>query len=440
MTGSASGELTGFDRVSVRRFGAAGDGSTDDTAAIQAAIDAVSAGGGGAVAVPSGAFVTGSLFLKDNVTLWLDPGAFLLASLDPRAFPIIDARWEGVTRQVHASIINAFGARRISVAGRGTMDGRGRGWWERYWSDTLDAARPRSINVDGCEDVLLEGIRIVDSPSWTINPVRSRRVRVHGVSIRNPPESPTTDGINPDSCSDVIISDCHISVGDDCVTLKSGTEHEREGYRMPCEDIVITNCIMERGHGGVVIGSEMSGSVRNVAISNCVFKGTDRGLRIKTRRGRGGVVERVRASNIVMTDVLCPFTMNMRYHCGGAKGNSYVADREAQPVGPGTPVLRDIAYSNITVHGATLAAAYLDCLPESPAERISFSDISIAMVEGSAAADTPAEPEMADNVAPEWRAGFMATQVRNLRLRNVRISGQRGEAFRLDPSVVADRD
>ncbi len=417
--------------VSVFRFGAKGDGRTLDTGAIQAAVDAAHEGGGGTVVVPSGAFVTGSIFLKDNVTLFLDPGAVLLASRDPRDFPVVRGRWEGLTREIRAAIIYAAGAKRIAVVGRGTIDGRGEEWWGRYRRKELDYPRPRTVQLEDCENVLLEGFSVRDSPSWTINPVRSRGVVVRGLDIRNHPDSPTTDGVNPDSCEAVRIADCFISVGDDCVTLKSGVEAEPAELRPPCRDIAIVNCVMERGHGGVVLGSETSGGVSDVVISNCVFKGTDRGIRMKSRRGRGGTIERVRVSNIVMRDVLCPFTMNLRYHCGGAQGNALVADRGAAPVGPGTPAIRNVSFSSITAVGARLAAAWLDGLPESPIQDVSFSDVSVSM-DGD---DAPAPAEMADGIPALSRAGFHATDVTGLGLHDVRVAGARGESFVLDGSV-----
>ncbi len=136
---------------------------------------------------------------------------------------------------------------------------------------------------------------------------------IDGVTIRNPPDSPNTDGINPDSCRHVHLSNCHVDVGDDCITLKSGREEDRSS-RTPCEDVTITNCTMVHGHGGVVIGSEMSGGVRHVVVSNCVLVGTDRGIRIKSRGGGGGTIEDICVTNLVMQDVLCPFTMNLYYH------------------------------------------------------------------------------------------------------------------------------
>lgn len=410
--------------LSVRDFGARGDGSSLDGPAIQAAIDRAAAFGGGTVLLPPGGYVSGSLFLRDGVCLRIESGAVLLGSRDPRDYPLVQARWEGSTRKSHAALVHAAGARDVSVVGRGAIDGRGEEWWRLFSSGTLEHPRPRLIALEDCERVLLEGFEARNSPSWTVNPVRSRDVRIAGLTIRNPADSPNTDGINPDSCRSVRISDCLVSVGDDCITIKAGTESELPELRSPCEDIVVTNCVLERGHGGVVFGSETSGGIRDVAISNCVFKGTDRGVRMKSRRGRGGVVERIRISNIAMRDVLCPFTMNLHYGCG-AWGDPVVGDRGARALDGLTPRFRDISFSAVSASGARVAAAFLDGLAEAPVERVSFSDVSVTM-EGGA---EPQPPEMADGLTPLSRAGFRAANLRDLRLMNVRIEGQEGPAF-----------
>jgi polygalacturonase len=414
-----------------RTYGAAGDGATNDTRAIQSAIDAAAQTGGGTVFVPAGKFATGSLFLRDHVTLHLDAGALLLGSESPADYPIVSMRWEGVTRPTHAPLIAGQGLRDIALTGRGAIDGRGAIWWQRHRENTLEAPRPRLIAFSDCANVLVEGVTLTNSPSWTINPVRCDNVTVDKVTIQNPPDSPNTDGINPDSCRNVHISNCHVDVGDDCVTLKSGIETEPPELRASCENITITNCTMVHGHGGVVIGSEMSGDVRNVLISNCVFLGTDRGIRIKSRRGRGGIVEDVRASNIVMTDVLCPFTMNLYYHIN-ARGDEYVSDKRPQPVDAGTPILRRIHFSHISVRNAQTAAAFLYGLPEMPIEDVSFSDVSISMAERVAADVRARVPDMADGIPAMLRAGFFARNVRGLRLRDVKINNQIGEAFLLE--------
>jgi polygalacturonase len=414
----------------VRAYGAVGDGQTLDTQAIQAAIDACAAQGGGTVGLPAGRYHSGSLFLRSNITLLLEAGAVLLGSENPADYPLIDSRWEGREQRTHAALIAGRDLRNVAIVGRGTIDGRGAGWWQRQHQRTLDHPRPRLISLAYCSNVLIEGITAINSPSWTIHPVCCDNVVVEKVTIDNPAHSPNTDGINPDSCSNVRIANCYISAGDDCITIKSGIETEDPERRWPCRNITITNCTMANGHGGVVIGSEMSGDVRNVVIANCVFVGTDRGIRLKSRRGRGGIVEDVRASNIVMTDVLCPFTMNL-YYAPGAWGDQLVADKRPQPVGAGTPRFRRIHLSQITAREVKVAAGFLYGLPEMPVEDISLSDISIAL----AADAEPGYPDMADDLELMQRAGLFVRHARGLRLHNVEVSGQAGPALRLIESA-----
>jgi polygalacturonase len=414
----------------VRAHGAAGDGRVLDTPALQAAIDACAAGGGGTVFVPAGRYRTGTLFFRDDITLLLDAGATLLGSQDPADYPVTSNRWEGAEQLTHSPLIAGNGLRNVTLAGRGTIDGQGEWWWRAFREKTLAHPRPRLIGFADCSNVLVEGLTLTNSPAWTVNPVRCENVNLRGLTIVNPPDSPNTDGINPDSCRLVRISDCYVSVGDDCITIKAGTQHEEPERRAACRDIAITNCTLERGHGGVVIGSEMSGGVQNVVISNCVFIGTDRGIRFKSRRGRGGIIEHIRVSNLIMDGVLCPFTMNLYYHCG-ARGDTTVSDKNPRPVDEGTPTLRHVHFSHISAVDVKTAAAFLYGLAEMPLEDISFSDVTIALCGGA----DPAHPEMADDIPSMSQAGFFVRNARDLRLDRVQITGQIGPAFDMDDSV-----
>ena len=395
-----------------------------ETQAVQEAIDTKARSGGGTVRIPPGRHTTGSLLLRDDITLEIEAGAMLVGSEDPADYPLIVSRWEGRHQMTHAPLIGGTGLRNVAITGRGTIDGRGAVWWERYRERTLDHPRPRLISIAESSNVLIEGVTLLNSPAWTINPVRCENVTVTRVTIVNPADSPNTDGINPDSCRYVHISDCHIDVGDDCITLKSGIETEDPDKRGPCENIAITNCTMAHGHGGVVLGSEMSGGIRNVTISNCIFVGTENGLRIKTRRGRGGVIEDIRASNIVMRDVLMPFTANL-YYSDKRQGDPVVADKYARPVDAGTPRVRRIRFSEIIAEDAHYAAAFLYGLPEMPLEDVSFRDVVIRMAERA----TTGVLRNFDGLAPMSRAGFIARTVRGLSLEGVQVSGQEGEAF-----------
>jgi polygalacturonase len=414
----------------VREHGALGDGETLDTPAIQAAVDACAKSGGGTVLVPAGTYHTGAIFFRDNITLLVDAGATLLGSENPTDYPVIRSRWEGVERETYAPLITGSGLANIAVTGRGTIDGRGAFWWALHRAKSLAYPRPRLIAFAECTNVLIAGVTLTRSPSWTVNPVRCENVTVDKVTITNPADSPNTDGINPDSCRNVHISNCHIDVGDDCIAIKSGIEAAGRENLSPCENVTITNCTMVHGHGGVVIGSEMSGSVRNVAISNCVFVGTDRGIRVKSRRGRGGVVEDIRVTNIVMRDVLCPFTMNLYYHIG-VKGNSAIADKRPAPVNAGTPSFRHIHFSHISVRGAQFAAAFLYGLPEMPIADVSFDDVSISMAPNA----HEGTPDMADGIEPMRGGGFFARNMRGLRLSHVALENQIGEPLLIEDST-----
>lgn len=416
--------LEGTSVFNVHQFGAAGDGQTLDTLPIQSALDACAEQGGGTVYLPAGHYSTGSLFLHDNINLYIEAGAVIQGSENPADYPLIHSRWEGKHQETYAPLIGGTKLQNISVTGRGTIDGCGAAWWKLKEDNNLVHPRPRLISFSDCNNVLIEGITAINSPSWTINPIHCQNVTIHAITIINPADSPNTDGINPDSCRLVHISDCYVSVGDDCITIKSGTEYERVDRYAPCRDITITNCTLERGHGGVVIGSEMSGGVKNVVISNCVFIGTDRGIRVKSRRGRGGVIEDIRVTNLIMDGVNCPFVMNLYYHIG-ERGNLNVSDKNPRSINEGTPRLRRIHFSHITAREVKHAAGFLYGLAEMPLEEISFSDISISFSKEVESG----YPDMADDIPSMSRAGFYIRNARHLRLEAIELSGQEGQVF-----------
>ncbi len=413
---------------------AAANGKTLDTVAFQAAIDQCASQGGGTVFVPAGTYLIGSLSLRSNVNLSLDAGAVLLASQDPEHYTVTSNRWEGVEQLTYSPIFAGVGLHDISITGKGTVDGQGETWWRAFEDHSLEYPRPRMVGFADCTNVTVEGVTLKNSPAWTVNPVRCENVTIRGLTIMNPPDSPNTDGINPDSCSVVRISECFVSVGDDCITIKSGTQMEHPERRTACRDIVIANCVLQRGHGGVVIGSEMSGDVQNVVISNCLLIGTDRGIRMKSRRGRGGVVENVLVSNLIMDGVLCPFTMNLYYNCNGAKGDKLVSDKGLRPVDEGTPIFRNIHYQHITATKVSIAAGYFYGLAEMPLQDISLTDIQVSID------PTPKAgyPEMADDIPSMSQAGFFLRNVKRIRLERVTVTGQSGPIFDLDDSVDAE--
>ena len=357
-------------------YGIIGDGETNNTAAINALTKRISEHGG-TVYFPAGAYVSGSIRLYSNMTLMLDAGAAILGSHDFDDYPFIEL--EGFTRGTRHGLISAVNARNIRITG-GRIDGRGKYFWDNMESDY---ERPRTINPILCKDVAIENLIIENSPCWTIHPLACENVSISGVTIYNPYDSPNTDGINPESSKNVRITNCHIDVGDDCVTIKAGTESDPLMKTRPCENIVVSGCTMAHGHGGVVIGSEMSGGVKNVMVSNCVFQNTERGIRLKTRRKRGGAVQGASFSNIMMENVGAVITMNAYYCCVCGEypfPKEMLFDEGPQPIDEMTPVISDIRINGITARGVTGVGIYLYGLPESPIKNVSISDVSMEIL------------------------------------------------------------
>ena len=373
-------------------YGAVADGKTLSTAAIQRTIDACAASGGGKVIIPPGAYLSGPIFLKSHLQLEIMAGATLLADTNISAYPGIDGRWEGIERRVYASLITGHNLENVSITGRGRLDGQGEVWWRAHHETAalrkiaglkgrepenppgapLKWPRPRVINLYDCSNVLIRDLTIVNSPSWTIHPVYCENVTVENITIMQPYDSPNTDGINPESCRNVRILNCFVDCGDDCITIKSGYNQDGRRVNRPCEGIVIANCTFAHGRSAIGIGSETSGGVRDVVISNCVFRGTLRGLRVKSARGRGNVVENIRAINIVMDQVGTGISLDMFY---GEKDDSL------RPVDETTPHFRDIHYSHITGRGLQRAGEILG-LPEAPMTGVTLSDIDLEAESG----------------------------------------------------------
>jgi polygalacturonase len=372
----------------VRDFGATGDGHTLDTASLNRTVSACAQAGGGTVYVPPGNYLTGTVEIKSHVTLELEAGATLLGSENPDDYPSTKSVW-GDNREMMAPLLYALDAQNITISGRGTIDGQGAIWWrrlrlnnpgkyppgpqtddDRAEAKKLARGRPHLIRLVQCQDVVIEHVNLRNSAEWNVHPTLCERVRIDGITINAPATmAHNTDGINPESCRDVQIMNCRIDTGDDCVTLKSGTNELGRKMGRPDENITITNCVMHHGHGGVTIGSEMSGGVRNVVVANCVFENTDVGIRIKSERGRGGVVEGLSVSNIVMTNVPTPFVITTFYG-GGDRAD------EVYPVDEGTPRYRDMLFSNITARGAKIAGS-ITGLREMPIENLTFNNVHV---------------------------------------------------------------
>ena len=366
-----------------------GDGKTNNTKALNYLMR-IAEKTGGTVYFPAGNYVTGSIFLCSNITLYLDAGAVILGSACPEDYPYITQdQAPGYTRGGRCGLIAAFGCKNIAIHGKGTIDGRGYYWWDNV---KHDMERPRTINPILCSNISIRDITIVNSPCWTVHPMCCDNITIDGVTIRNPYDSPNTDGINPESCQNVHISNCHMDVGDDCITIKSGTETDLLQKKYPCENITITNCTMAHGHGGVVIGSEMSGGVRNIVISNCVFQNTDRGIRLKTRRKRGGIIQGLIISNIVMDHVQAAITVNEYYFCGADLSDREIFDVDKQPINSSTPKISDICISGVIARNVIGVGIYMVGLPECPIEDIVMNNVDISVLGVERGIDAVAAP------------------------------------------------
>lgn len=375
--------------LNVRDFRAIGDGVQDDTPAFAAAIACLPENG--TLYVPEGIYLLKPVFLKSNMMLYLEKGAVLLGHPDRNVYPVLPGiaqsgtqernfgTWQGEEVTCFASLLTAVGCKNVTVAGEGTVNCNAKaGEWYQNHRVMKIAWRPRGVFFNRCENVTMQGITVCNTPSWNIHPYFCEKVGLYDLKLENEPSMPTTDGIDPDTCTDVQIVGVDISVGDDCIAIKSGTIEQAKKYRRPCKGIVIRNCRMRQGHGGVVLGSELSGGIEDISVSRCVFEGTDRGLRIKTRRGRGryGMTGGITFTDIVMKDVKVPFVVNMYYNMGDNTGHTeYVWTTEKLPVDERTPLIGAFRFENMTCTGVAYCAGAFYGLPEAPIEAVSFKNV-----------------------------------------------------------------
>lgn len=407
--------------LNVRDFGAIGDGENNDTLAIQTAIYCCPKDG--TVLIPEGRYYIQPLFLKSNITIYIQRGAALVGAKDRKEYSILPQKyelgsWEGKYEDAYASLINGINIENVKIIGEGEIDGNAS--FDTWWKDAKikrGAWRPKILYFKNCNDVHVEGIKLKNSPSWTIHPLNSCNLKFVNLYIENPMDSPNTDGLNPESCKDVEIVGVKFSVGDDCIAIKSGRRNFEKLYLGPSENITIRNCYMEFGHGAVTIGSEMSGGVRNVNIEKCIFNKTDRGLRIKTRRGRGGLIDDISIENIFMNNVKTPFTINSYYSCDRQNYSQIVWSKEKMPVDEFTPIIGKIFIKNVKCINSSVAAAYVYGLAEKKIEKIHIEDVYVSFNNDS----TEDYAEMMDFIEPMCRFGFYLNNIETLFINNVKV-------------------
>ncbi len=460
--------------VCLSDFGGKGDGIAMNTEAFRSAIEHLSSLGGGHLVVPEGIWLTGPITLKDNIDLHVTPNAVILFSPDRDLYPIVETVFEGLDTRRCLAPVNADGARNISITGGGTIDGSGDAWrqvkkskmtasqWKNLlasggftdesgsiwypdstsyrgsvvsdafnvpqgletdeeWESVKTYLRPVLVGLKECENVLLEDVLFQNSPCWNIHPLMCRNVIIDNITVRNPWYSQNGDGIDIDSCDGVILVNSSFDVGDDAICIKSGKDEDGRRRARPCRNLIVDNCIVFHGHGGFVVGSEMSGGVENISVSDCSFLGTDVGLRFKSCRGRGGVVRNIHIDNIVMTDIPAePLLFDLHY--GGksaleaaAGGQSSEFDMEYVPADVTTPEFREIFISNIVCNGAG-RAMYFNGIPEKPISGIRIEDCTIVSDKGADIRYSE-NVEMTDvHVRQSAGSGYVVANCRNVSL------------------------
>ena len=419
-------------KVNLRDFGAKDDGVTLNTEAFAKAIDALSKQGGGHLIVPSGVWFTGPIVLKSNIDLHLEMGAIIQFSGDDTLYPIIKTSFEGLDTRRCQSPLSANGAENISITGRGVIDGNGqywrpvkkskvtdgqwkeilsrpggveskKGYWvpsqgyanaeksadmnvvkassEAEWNSFKRFLRPVMISLVSCKNVLLQGVIFQNSPAWNIHPLMCENIILDNVLARNPSYAQNGDALDLESCKNALIVNSKFDAGDDGICIKSGKDADGRRRGIPCENVVVDGCTVFAGHGGFVVGSEMSGGVKNILVENCQFLGTDVGLRFKSTRGRGGIVENININNVTMTDIKTDaITFNMYY--GGKSVAEMLADGDNPdnttkvPVTEETPIFRNINIKNIVCNDAGRAMEF-NGLPEMPIDGISLENVMI---------------------------------------------------------------
>ena len=405
-------------------FGAVGDGVTLNTEAFAEGIGSLSRQGGGTLVVPGGIWLTGPIAMESHIELRLDKDAVIVFSTDQDLYPIIDTNFEGLDVRRCLSPIHAEGVTDIAITGNGVIDGNGDAWREvkrrkvgddlwksivkrggivsadesvwypdegyakaratagslNYQDPSLDEneiktfLRPVMVSFRNCERILLEGVTFQNSPCWNLHPLWCKHLTVKDVTIRNPHYSTNGDGIDIEACENVLLTGSTFDVGDDAICIKSGKDEDGRRHGIPCKNLIIKDCTVYHGHGGFVIGSEMSGGVENIWVSGCRFLGTDVGLRFKSTRGRGGLVKNIWCDHIYMKDIVSYGVIFNLYYAGVAatdKGDDDMTD--IQPVDETTPEFRDMYFSDIVCSGAE-QAVYINGLPELPVSGIHFSN------------------------------------------------------------------
>jgi polygalacturonase len=433
------------DTVSIIKHGAIADGVTLNTASINAAITAMHKKGGGVVKIPAGIWLTGPVELKSNVNLYLQANALLQFTKDFSQYELVASNWEGLPQMRNQSPLWAVNATNIAITGKGIIDGGGEAWrmvkkdkltesnWKKlvasggvlsddkktwhpsasslkaskltnpgeitadksqtFYEEIKDFLRPNLMVLTKCDKILLEGVTFQNSPAWCLHPLMSTNITISNIMVKNPWYAQNGDGLDLESCSNVLVENSVFDVGDDGICIKSGRDAAGRKRNMPTQNVIVKNCVVYAAHGGFVIGSEMSGGAKNIWVDDCTFIGTDIGLRFKTTRGRGGIVENIYINNITMKDIVGEAILFDMYYA--AKDPIALAGEkveppkvETQPVTEETPQFRNFHISNVVAYGAE-KGLFVRGLPEMNVKNIHLQNMvlqakhGLDMTEGS---------------------------------------------------------
>lgn len=465
-------------KSSVTEFGAVGDGLTVNTNAINRAIDELAKKGGGTLVIPRGIWVTGPITLRSNINLRADAGALIIFTKNMDDYPLVETSFEGLNTTRCMSPINGRDLVNIAITGEGVFDGSGEAWrhvkkskltsdqWKKlvasggvlneagntwYPSEKArkgaqltanfnvpdlktkeeletikDFLRPVMVSLVKCKNVLLDGPTFQNSPAWCLHPLMSENVIIRNLTIRNPWYSQNGDGLDLESCSNVLIDNCSFDVGDDAICIKSGKDKDGRTRAMPTQNVIVNNCIVYHGHGGFVVGSEMSGGVKNIKVQHCTFIGTDVGLRFKSTRGRGGVVEKIYIEDINMVDIPAEAILFDLYYSGNSPVPTVEEKTEDKtklakllpPVTEETPSFKDIFINKVQCKGAG-RAMFMQGLPEMNLKNIKISNVSITSSKGIEV--TEADGIVFNNISirPETGSAVDLKNVKNVSFTNL---------------------
>ena len=440
--------------LNLKDFGAKPDGVFNNGEAFKTAFEEIAKDGGGKLTVDAGNWLTGPIDIPSDTTLELSEGARIVFVDDPVLYPPAFTRWEGVECYGMHALVRSADSKNVKITGKGTIDGNGEKWWktvkdkkarkqskpEEPYEIALaklnpgyenqagggggretQFLRPALIEFINCENIVLEGIKIVDSPFWTVHPIYVKNLTLEKIHIENPYSAPNTDGIDVDSCENVKIIDCFVAVGDDGICIKSGSGPDGIRVNRPTVNVEVKGCTVKNAHGGIVLGSETAAGMSRIHASDCDLSGTDRGIRIKSRRGRGGDINDIELKNLVMNDTLCPIAMNMYYKCGITDTKSPLFSLEKMPVTSETPRIHNVKIIGCKGTGCKASAGFIVGLPEMPIDNLEIRDCHFTTDENSDR--SPMESDMFYGLPEVSVKSFRVRNAPGAKFENVTIEG-----------------